>query len=258
MADRAASVPSGDLTLHAGLHTPEGAGPFPAMIWNHGSERLPGPVDELADFYTAAGYVLCVPHRSGHGRSEGDYAIASLPQRAGAETQDPDAYRRRVVELVIELCELQLRDVVAAADWLREQPPVDPTRMFMSGVSHGGILTLLAAEADVGMKAYVPFAPGAMAWQDHPELRDRLLRAVQEAATPVFLVQAQNDYSLGPSETLGAELERKGAPNQVRVYPPFGATHESGHGEFAWRGMDVWGRDVCAFMDQVPSPTSAA
>src|SRR4029079_4932332 len=55
------------------LYRPEGAGPFPGVVWNHGSEKLPGWRPELGKFYTAHGWAFFVPHRRGHGRSKGDY-----------------------------------------------------------------------------------------------------------------------------------------------------------------------------------------
>jgi dienelactone hydrolase len=230
------------LTLRGFVRRPAGVGPFPAIIWNHGSERLPSPQDELGSFYTSAGFVFLAPHRHGHGCSPGEYALANV---TGG------------IESVIELQEGYLEDTLAAVRWLRDQPFVDSAQMAMSGVSHGGIQTLLAAEAEAGMRAYVPFAPAAMGWRGNPELQERLLRAVKAARAPMFLLQAENDYSLGPSEVLGKELKRKGEPNRARVYPAYGSAPESGHGEFARHGMDVWGGDVRAFLDGVleSSPT---
>jgi len=34
--------PSGGRQLHGFLWKPEGTGPFRAIVWNHGSEKLPG------------------------------------------------------------------------------------------------------------------------------------------------------------------------------------------------------------------------
>jgi dienelactone hydrolase len=246
------SFPGAEDTLRGYLHTPAGSGPFPAVVWNHGSERSPGPRDELGRFYTAAGYVLFVPHRRGHGRSPGDHFADALRSRARVEP------RERVIAALIAVHELHVADVLAAADWLARRPFVDGDRMVMSGVSHGGIQTVLAAEARAGMRAYVPFAPGAIAWTGNPELHDRLRRAVVSADAPMFLLQARNDYSLGPSRVLGAELRRVGARNRTRVYPAYGETRAAGHGDFACRGTDVWGTDVRGFLDEALRAGSVA
>lgn len=66
------SFKSGDLTLRGFIWKPEGPGPFPALLWNHGSEKLPGQLPENAATLLAAGYVFFVPHRRGQGRSPGN------------------------------------------------------------------------------------------------------------------------------------------------------------------------------------------
>lgn len=238
------------MTLRGFLYRPRGDGVYPAILWNHGSERHPEPPADLANFYTSVGYVFFAPHRRGHGSSPGEYALAAIHAQARREAGSHATGRHKVMELVIELHERHLEDTAQAVRWLGQQPFVDCGRLAMSGVSHGGIQTLLAAEADLGSKAYVPFAPGAMAWSDNPSLRDRLLRATRVARAPIFLIQAENDYDLGPSATLGRVLRRKGPPNAARVYPSYGATNQSGHGSFACHGTEVWGDDVCAFLEK--------
>jgi dienelactone hydrolase len=69
---------------------------------------------------------------------------------------------------------------VAAVAWLKEQPSVDPRRIVVSGVSYGGIQTLLTAEKGLGIRAFVPFAPGAMSFANRA-LRERMATAVRNA-----------------------------------------------------------------------------
>jgi RNA-directed DNA polymerase len=38
-------------------------GPFPVVLWNHGSEPRPGWLPELGPTFTGRGYVLFIPHR---------------------------------------------------------------------------------------------------------------------------------------------------------------------------------------------------
>ena len=61
--------PSDGRQLHGFLWKPEGSGPFRAIVWNHGSEKLPGSQPALAKFYTSHAYVFFVPHRRGQGRA---------------------------------------------------------------------------------------------------------------------------------------------------------------------------------------------
>jgi dipeptidyl aminopeptidase/acylaminoacyl peptidase len=150
----------------------------------------------------------------------------------------------------VQLHELYHKDVLAAVAWLKDRPFVDRSRIAMSGCSFGGIQTLLATEDGQGIKAFVPFAPAAQSWVN-PLLRERLLRAVQNAKAPIFILQAQNDYNLGPSETLGKVLAKKGKPNRAQVYPPFGKTRQEGHWDFAVKGTEVWAPDVLEFLDEI-------
>jgi dienelactone hydrolase len=248
----------GSAILRGNLYLPDSGSDFPAVLWNHGSERFPRPPHELARFFTSAGYAVLAPHRLGHGHSPGEYSIAGLSTRARRLAEDDTTYRRQAIGLLIELHEERLGDTLTALEWLARHPSVDPARIAVSGASHGGIQTLLAAEADAGARAYVAFAPAAIGWRGNPELQDRLLSTVLNADRPIFLLQAANDYSLGPSELLGEALRDKGPPNLARVYPPFGLGRASGHAGFACEGMGRWGVDVLAFLDEVMGPLAAA
>jgi hypothetical protein len=73
---------SDHLQLHGFLWKPSGNGPLPVVVWNHGSEKLPGAQPGLAGFYTEHSYVFFAPHRRGQGRSPGRYIqdeIAQIP-----------------------------------------------------------------------------------------------------------------------------------------------------------------------------------
>jgi cephalosporin-C deacetylase-like acetyl esterase len=67
--------------LHGFLYLPEGGGPFPAVLWNRGSEKWPGWQPGLAAFYTANGFAFFIPHRRGQGRSSdaGAYIVDRQP-----------------------------------------------------------------------------------------------------------------------------------------------------------------------------------
>lgn len=230
---------SGGRELHGFLWKPEGTGPFPAVVWNHGSERLPGSQPALAKFYTAHAYVFFVPHRRGQGRSPGEYIQDLVAQAPPGER----AHR------VVELLQAEVDDVIAGLNYLRSQPFVDPARIVISGCSYGGIETLLAGERDLGVRALIPFAPGAMSWEQNVALQDRLVRAVGLAKAPVFLLQAENDYNLAPSRALSKEAGKKKKDFQSKIYPAFGNTHQDGHWGFCSSATDVWGTDVLSFLE---------
>ena len=101
----------------------------------------------------------------------------------------------------------------------------------------------------MGIRAFVPFSPGAMSWANL-QLRVRLQSALEKARAPIFLIQAEGDYSSGPYELFGGDLKRKGGLNQATLYPKFGTTPQEAHGSFAimCQGIEIWGKDVLNFL----------
>ena len=62
---------NGDLTLVGFVYKPDGPGPFPTVIWNHGSEKNPGggpQFDSVAAVFVPAGYAVFAPTRAAMAR----------------------------------------------------------------------------------------------------------------------------------------------------------------------------------------------
>ena len=142
---------SDGLTLIGYLYKPQGNGPFPGIIWNHGSEKSPGTgpeFDAIADIFVPAGYVVFAPVRRGHGDSQGEYIddqIATEKQQHGADA---------AAQLLVTLMEgPQLDDQLAGFAYLKALNYVDPNRLAVVGCSYGGIQTLLGAQHNPGYKA---------------------------------------------------------------------------------------------------------
>src|SRR6266540_3375655 len=154
------SFSNGAIALKGFLYKPTGNGPFPALIWNHGSEKTPGWQPELAAFYNSKSFVFFIPHRHGHGRSPGEY-IADVNDRLLEKYKDNET---EAWKQMVPLHDLYNTDVAAAVEWLKSQPFVDKNRVIMSGVSYGGIQTLISAGKGMGVRAFIPFAPAAMSW----------------------------------------------------------------------------------------------
>jgi len=230
------SFPAAGGTLNGFLYVPAGPGPFPAVLWNHGSERRPGAQPELAEFYNSHGFVFFLPHRRGQGRSPGPYVMDEIRSHPGSQA-------------AVQAQEDANEDVVAALKWLRAQKEVDPNRIVVSGCSFGGIQTLLTAEKGLGARGFIAFAPAAQSW-GNPALEQMLADAVRKAKGPVFILQAKNDFSIQPVQVLGKIAKAKGG--QATIYPPFGETHEDGHWKFATTeaGIAIWGEDVLSFINE--------
>lgn len=244
---RHVAFPSADLTLAGYLYKPDGVGPFPAVLWNHGSEPDPGggaEFDSVAAIFVPAGFVVFAPMRRGHSDSEGEYI------RDAIERESAVAGQAAGMGLGAQLLETsQVDDQLAGLAFLKQQAFVDTTRIAVVGCSFGGIQTLFGAARHVGYRAAVAISPAALSWEHSPDLRTRLENAVAKIDIPVFLIQPPKDASLAPAKVLGPILSKRNAVNRVKIYPAAGPEAEQRHCFGGARGMHVWGPDAVAFLE---------
>lgn len=232
---------SGDITLHGYLYKPDGEGPFPAIMWNHGSEKMPGWLPEIAPDLVARGFVFFIPHRRGQGRSPGEYVMDQVNR--AADIGGNGARDRTIVAFM----RLQFDDQVAAMTFLQGLGFVDPKRVAVMGCSFGGIQTVMMAEKGMGVRAAVDFAGAAQTWEKAPLLRGLMTDAVQHAQMPIFFAQAQNDYDLAPTNELAAEMEKVHLAHTVQIFPKFGKSNQEAH-DFCIHGEKIWGPPVFDFI----------
>lgn len=242
------TYPSGDLALRGVLYRPAAGGRHPALLVLHGSNACYrwDDADMLGRLFAAHGYVAFFPCRRGLGLSAGQgEGVLDQLAREGFSERDT-AYARRSTEL---LTTTQLQDVRAAIAAVRARPDVDASRVAVSGLSYGGILTLLAAEADSTLRAAVAFAPAAMNWGWNQPLRDRLMQGGTRTRVPVLVLQAENDWHTGPSSDLPAAVRAGGGDGEGKLYPAVGANAMDGHGLMVL-APELWQDDVLAFLDR--------
>ena len=240
-------VRSGSLTLHGLLWKPDGPGPFPAVLYNHGS----GPQSDLTrparigPAFARHGYVVLYLFRRGAGLSADQGTDSEeLMNRAMAESGQAG---RNAVQL--RLLDAELNDVQSGLVFLRARSDVDTSRVAVVGFSFGGQLTLLAAERDAGVRAAVVFGVAAGSWDGSPKLRERLLSAVRRTSAPIFFISAANDYSVSAGRALAAEMARAGRSHALKLYPAVGSTPKEGH-DFIHQRVSAWELDVFPFLDR--------
>lgn len=242
------AFPNGEITLHGALYKPEGTGPFPAVVYNHGS--APGMLsqqafDTLGPVFASNGWVFFGPYRRGQGlsASAGPYIgdqIAAAEKNGGISAG---------ATAMVRLLETDhLSDQLAALAWLRKQGFVQANRIAVAGNSFGGIETVLGAER-ADYCAAIDSAGGAQSWKQAPELQSLMTRAVRNANAPIFFFQAANDYDLSPSNTLSAAMKAANKTYQVKIYAPYGDSPQDGH-TFGYFGAAVWAEDVFKFLNQ--------
>jgi dipeptidyl aminopeptidase/acylaminoacyl peptidase len=256
IAQETVVVPSGKLRLKAFLWKPAGPGPFPAVLFCHGSGGADAghtaglPITEagekLAPLFLKHGYAFMYLFRRGQGLSadQGPFMQNILQHEETAKGKEA----RQHLQFVLASTD-HLDDVMAGLSFLKAAPAIDAKRVAIAGHSFGGQLTLLAAERDNTLRAAVAFAAAANSWERSSELRQRLLTAVNKATAPIMLIHAANDYSTAPGYALASELERLHKPHLLKVYPPVGRTSEDGH-NFLYLASPRWEHDVFEFLDE--------
>ena len=249
-------IRSGSATLHAMLYRPQGRGPFPAILLNHGSGRTPedlkglGPYERNAEtlgpVFARHGYVFLYLFRRGVGLStdQGANAVDLMNSESAAHGQEArNALQMKLLE------NREMDDALSALKFLRGLPYVDVKDVALIGHSFGGSLTVLLAEREPNLRAVVVFSGAGYSFDRSPELRTRLLAAMDNIAAPIFFIHAENDYSLSSGKVLDARREQLGKPHRLKIYPPIGHTLDDGH-DFLHLGVNIWEPDVFAFLDE--------
>jgi carboxymethylenebutenolidase len=242
---------NGSLKLEAYFFKPSGPGPWPLVVYNHGSranqERTEYPVAFIAKIMVPAGYALLVPERRGYGKADGPTFAEEIP----TTERGPRFVGRLAAEA---------SDVNAAIDDAKANLPVDPKRIVMMGYSFGGIVTTIGASDGGDLAAIVNQAPGALNWDHSPALRAALVAAATKIRAPMWCGAAENDATTDNARAICGAAKAAGAQTELKIYPPFirannPNTRAPGHAMFAPIGVDVWKQDVLDFLTKhVPSP----
>ena len=232
-----------NLELEAYFFKPAGAGPFPVVVYNHGSragaERLERPMLFIAQVLVPAGYAVIVPERRGYGKSEGK----TFDEEIGGERGARFLGRQQA----------EAGDVLAAVEYAKVNLPIDKKRIALMGYSFGGIVTTLAASRSGDFVAVVNQAPGALNWNRSADLRDALLAAARKIRVPMICMAAKNDATTDNVTRICGEAKSHGDSAEVTIYPPFSNQEAQvpdapGHALFSRFGVEIWKKDVLAFL----------
>ncbi len=245
-AQEIVSFSSGDKVLQGVVYEPSGPGPFPAVLYNHGSAGgmlSKDAFDALGPVFVSHGWVLFGPFRRGQGLSAaaGPYIrdqIAGAEKKGGMAAADAEAVRLLQTD--------HLDDQLAGLAWLQQQSFVQKDRIAVAGNSFGGIEVVFGAERGQYCAA-IDSAGGAQSWREAPQLQAAMIRAVRNSKIPIFFFQAANDYDLSPSKTLSAAMKDAGKPYEMKIYPAYGKSHDDGH-VLGYFGASVWADDVFRFL----------
>jgi len=220
-------IPAGRYTIAATILRPDGAGPYGAVVLNHGTPgSATGRARESSELllhsaavFARRGYVVVMPLRRGFGATGGEFAedpgTCANPDYRKGESAASD-------------------DVMAAYEYTRALPYVDGKRMILAGQSAGGIVSMYTAGTrnPEGLIAVLSFAAGR---GGNPDFRPGVPCAIEPVAkllesvgktvkAPVLLHYAENDlyFNAQTSRLWYERFAAGGARAEYVLQPAFG------------------------------------
>jgi dienelactone hydrolase len=225
---------------------PNGPGPFPLLIINHGKD--PGRPDmqprdrfyHMAHAFVERGYAVMVPMRQGFANSTGRYHDHGCDMEANGYSQADDIFD--------------------ALDYARQQSWVDADHIVIAGQSYGGLATIALGTRELpGVRGLINFAGGLRDDTDRCAWRSSLVSAFTQYGAsnriPSLWMYGENDSLFGPDLVSRLYQAFEGAGGKARLveYPAF---KRDAHGMLASRdGQKVWLADTEKFLQQVGMPT---
>ncbi len=249
MNERVVQVPAGRdnrAMLETTVFQPNGQGPFPLLIINHGKD--PGsPSAQPRDrfYYMAAafvkrGYAVMVPMRQGFANSTGRYRDRGCDMTTNGY--------------------LQAEDIRSAVEYARTQPWIDSGHIVVAGQSYGGLATMaLGTEQLAGVRGLINFAGGLRDDSAGCGWRSSLVSAMAEYGAnnkiPSLWMYGENDSLFGPdlANRMHEAYVEAGGKGRLVEFPSF---KRDAHGMLASRdGEKIWLKDTIAFLKGVGMPT---
>jgi carboxymethylenebutenolidase len=213
------SYKSGNETVQGVLYTPEGKGPFPALIVVHEWWGLNDWVKEQASKLADEGYAsLAIDLYRGK--------VATSPEQA-----------HEIMRGVPE--DRAARDLNAAFDFLKSQPNVKPDRIGSIGWCMGGGYSLDVALQQPKLAATV-INYGHLATDPN---------ALMKINAPILGLFGGQDQGITPSDVkkFEEEMKKTGKRIEVVIYPDAGHAFENPNNKSGYRAADAadaWKRTV--------------
>jgi dienelactone hydrolase len=232
--------------LEATVHRPEGTGPFPLVVLNHGTSigvdgrKTTYVWKKQSKFFVDRGYVVVIPMRKGYGKSEG---------RIITDTSCKDADWYHIIE------EDSL-DVEKTIEFMKLQPYIRKDKIVVMGQSTGGAVSIAIGSKNIpGVVGVINFAGGrGFSAQRTLCNQDSLIAAMgyfgEKFTVPSLWIYAENDKYFPPaiSKQMYARFSEHGKNSKYILKPSFG---NDGHAFFHKGEPAQWEKEVDEFLSQL-------
>jgi len=216
-APRQVDISSRSGTLHAQLYRPDGDGPFPVVIALHGCGGLAGHVEPIQQRYRDWAEQLL----------KGGNAVL-LPDSYGSRDLGPQC-RVNVRERRVLARRERVADIMAAREWLGQQPWADQNRISLLGWANGASALLWAVRPQLSARNVEPDFRSAVAF--YPDCRISSGLGWSARVPTLLLIGANDDVSSPPACRQMVDGARgRSALARIVVYP--GAYHEFDRANF--------------------------
>jgi carboxymethylenebutenolidase len=208
---KAVTYQSGSEAISGILYTPQGNGPFPALVVIHEWWGLNDWVKDQASKLADQGYV----------------ALAIDLYRGKVATNPDEAHQ--IMRGVPE--DRANRDLLAAAAYLRSQKNVDPARVGDIGWCMGGGYALDLAILDPKLKA-------AVINYGHLASDEATLKKINAAILGIF---GGEDKGIPPADVnkFGSQLKAMGKVVEIHIFPEAGHAFENPNNKQGYRAEDA-------------------
>ncbi len=210
--EEAVSFKSGDLSLSGTLILPAGEGPFPAVVFVHGSgAETRDNSSYSARWLASIGYAALIYDKRGTGKSEGS----------------DDDWRRFSFENLAN-------DVVAAVDYLKSHKKIDSDKIGLHAASQGGWVAALATSKTKAIR-FMVIKSASVCTVGEDRIFERSARLAREGfsaeeisqAKEMQLVEAKRPDDTRPDPYNVLFEKYKNARWFSRVYPGDSPTTEA-------------------------------
>jgi dienelactone hydrolase len=241
---------SAGVDLETTIFTPDGDGPFPLAVINHGKSPGDPQFQARARYIVASrelvrrGYAVAIPMRAGFARSSGSYV------EGGCNITGNGLRQAEYVRTVL--------------DYMTKQSYVDRSHIVLMGQSHGGLTAMaFAAEGYEGVRGIINFAGGlrlvsseCSGWQQ--SLVQAYRKYGHNAGIPSLWFFGENDSYFSPelARRMYGAFSRSGGRARMIAY---GAFKNDAHNLFVDRdGLAIWWPETENFLASVGMPVRPA